>query len=194
MFLVRNAFNGKFIDKNEEETDISKKDVYKVCYIGTISSWFDIDALEYSIKENRNIEYHIIGPIDIDISKIKNDKIKFYSTIKHDELYNYVKEFDCLIMPFKLNEIVESVDPVKLYEYINFNKPIVSIYYDEISRFEDFVYFYNNKEELAKILADLSRGNKGVKYDKIQRHSFLKENTWNYRANYINNLIYENEQ
>ena len=29
---------------------------------------------------------------------------------------------------FKLNDIVEAVDPVKLYEYINFNKNIMPKY------------------------------------------------------------------
>ena len=47
------------------------------------------------------------------------------------------------MMPFILNELIESVDPVKLYEYINFEKNIICIKYDEILRFKDFVYFYN---------------------------------------------------
>ncbi len=52
--------------------------------------------------------------------------MKFYGPIDDDKLYKNVQNFDCLIMPFKLNKLIFSVDPVKLYEYINYNKPIVS--------------------------------------------------------------------
>ena len=46
-----------------------------------------------------------------------------------------------MIMPFKLNELVKSVDPVKLYEYINYNKPIISIFYQEIKRYSQLCGF-----------------------------------------------------
>ena len=58
-----------------------------------------------------------------------NEKIKFYGPVEHGKLLGYVNNFDAMIMPFKLYESVIVADPVKFYEYINYNKPIISIFY-----------------------------------------------------------------
>jgi len=111
--------------------------------------------------------------------------MKFYGVIKHENLYEYVKEFDCLIMPFKLNALVKSVDPVKLYEYINFNKPIISIYYEELDYFSSFLYFYNNVEELLNLIKKMINTGFKRKYSNAERIKFLKENSWDTRMEQI---------
>lgn len=91
-------------------------------------------------------------------------------------------------MPFKLNKIVESVDPVKLYEYINFDKNIITIKYNEIDRFKPFVYFYDNEVDYCKrigqVLSDSS-----IKYNQILRNKFLDKNSWKERVKRINELL-----
>lgn len=74
-------------------------------------------------------------------------------------------------MPFIINDIIESVDPVKLYEYINFNKNILTSYYEEIDRFDPFVYFYNSYDEFRKQI-DLLKSNRKLKYSESERYSF----------------------
>ena len=91
-------------------------------------------------------------------------------------------------MPFKINEIVEAVDPVKLYEYINFNKNILSIKYKEIERFEEFVYFYTNYEEFKGNLERLIKNNT-LKYSDEARRRFLKDNSWGKRVEMIEELL-----
>ena len=95
------------------------------------------------------------------------------------------RSYDCLIMPFVVNDIVRFVDPVKLYEYIAFGKCIVSIYYPEIERFRDFVFFYRTPEEYRKLLDKLTESGFPPKYTDVQRENFLKENTWNMRYNIL---------
>lgn len=157
--LNRNAFDGVILNVNYENI---RKDVYKIGYIGTISAWFDFESLYYTLDNIKNIEYHLIGPIDH--KHRPHERIKLYGPIKHEDLYSFAKEFDCFIMPFKLNELITSVDPVKLNEYINYNKSIISVYYDEIKRFSPFVSFYNNKEDLNTILQSMVNQNFPKKY------------------------------
>ena len=88
-------------------------------------------------------------------------------------------------MPFKLNELITSVDPVKLNEYINYNKPIISIYYDEIKRFSPFVSFYENKEDLNSLLESMIKNKFPKKYSDKQRIEFLESNTWDERIKTI---------
>ena len=185
MKLIRNAYNGQIYDMNDIE---SNHDKFKLCYFGTISSWFNFEYLENSIKEFDNIEYYLYGPIESGIQIPNNDRIKLMGTVEHSKLKDIVKEMDCLIMPFILNDIIESVDPVKLYEYINFNKNIITVYYNEIKRFEPFVNFYSNQQEFNTAIEQLIKDNK-VKYDLSSRIEFLENNNWKSRINDIKAIL-----
>lgn len=185
MILIRNAFGGDILDiKKNSNID---SNIIKIGYVGTISSWFDFEALSYLIEKITNIEFHLIGPVDkdIDIKIFENDKIKFYGPVDHNRLFEYVNSFNCMIMPFKISNLILSVDPVKLYEYINYNKPIVSIYYEEIKRFAPFVSFYKNKEELYREIIEMINNGFSKKYSDEQRNNFLRNNTWNARVEEI---------
>ena len=47
-----------------------------------------------------------------------------------------------LVMPFKLDDLVQAVNPVKLYEYVYSHKPAIAIHYAETEQFEQFVHLY----------------------------------------------------
>ena len=84
-------------------------------------------------------------------------------------------------MPFKINEIIEDVDPVKLYEYISMGKTIISVYYDEIKRFDPYVYFYSTTNQYCDVLEKIINCEAGCKYDKGMQKKFLQDNTWDVR-------------
>lgn len=182
--LIRNAFGGDILPV-QVSSPSNVHTIYKIGYIGTISSWFDYDAINYCLERIHNIEIHLIGPIEVEAAKKSHERIYFHGAIKHRNLFNYCKDFDCLILPFKLNKLIRSVDPVKLYEYINFNKPIASIYYEEIDRFSPFVYFYNDQEALCKVLISLITQGFPKKYTDQERQKFLQENSWDTRIKEI---------
>ena len=89
-------------------------------------------------------------------------------------------------------DIIKSVDPVKLYEYINFNKNIICLKYEEVERFEPFVYFYNNFEDFKAIINHLKENN-SLKYSQTERLDFLQQNTWKERCRFIKNILDEKE-
>jgi hypothetical protein len=185
LFLVRNAFDGEFIKDSTEKRPVKP---YKIGYVGTISKWIDFRKIKKTLDEIEDMEYHFIGPIELKNVLIE-DRIKFYGTIEHKELYDHVKDFDCFVMPFKINELIQSVDPVKIYEYINFDKPIISVYYKELEYFSNFIYFYSNTEELLELLYQMV--NKGFlrKYSNEERVKFLKKNSWDVRVKEIQDLL-----
>lgn len=152
---------------------------YLLGYIGTISSWFDFPLVESSLEMIPDIEYHLVGPVVI--KKPYTTGIVYHGSIPHDTLWDAIKEYDCLIMPFIVNDIVLAVDPVKLYEYIAFGKCIISVYYPEIERFHDFVYFYNDRDEYINLLSSLIEKHFPPKYNKEQQQTFLNTNTWEKR-------------
>ena len=185
LFLVRNAFGGEFVG---DYTVKKPEKPYKIGYIGTISKWIDFQGIKKTLYAMEDIEYHFIGPVELK-NVLNEDRIKFYGAIEHKELYNYVKDFDCLIVPFEVVQKIKSADPGKIYEYINFNKPIISVYYEELEYFSNFIYFYSNTEELLELLYQMI--NKGFlrKYSNEERVKFLKKNSWDLRVKEIQDLL-----
>lgn len=190
--LVRNGFSTDMPSLPIKES--LKKEKYIIGYFGTVSSWFDFGLLKDSVEEISNVEYHIIGPVSndqCDVSALKSNDIIFDGIVEHKRLPETTKEFDALIMPFIVNDIILSVDPVKLYEYINLGKCVISVWYPEVDRFEPFVYFYRTKEEYIELLKNLSVTGFKPKYTEKQRLDFLKKNSWNARYNVIKESILE---
>lgn len=168
--------------------------IYKLCYYGTISSWFDFDLLKKSLDKYRNIEYFIYGPVEPGIEMPTNlERFNYMGIAEHSRLSEIVESMDCLIMPFVVNELIESVDPVKLYEYINFNKNIISVYYNEINRFKPYVYFYKNESEYYAILDSLLKNNL-IKYSNDERIDFLEKNNWDSRIQQYVSLLEQSER
>lgn len=93
-------------------------------------------------------------------------------------------------MPFVLNEIVKAVDPVKIYEYINFNKNVLIREYNEVERLKEYVYFYNNADEFINAI-DLMQKNNALKYSMKARIDFLAKNSWKNRVDRIVEVLSE---
>lgn len=161
---------------------------YKIGYFGTISDWFDYDILFQSVNQDDEVEYHLFGPVQKKCSKL-HERIILEGICRHEGLYEAVKDCVCLIMPFKVNQIVEWVDPVKLYEYIAMGKCIISVWYEEIDRFQDFVYFYTDVREYMQLLEYLKARNFLPKYSASQQAFFLENNSWRNRFHQIDNAL-----
>ena len=187
--LVRNGYDGNII----EDIDVKRNnDEYDLAYIGTVSSWFDFDLIKQMVNTVKGVKIHVVGPIKPEAEdackSLENDRVIFYGSKEHKELYEFAKNMDCLMMPFIINDIILSVDPVKLYEYINFRKNILCVYYPEIERFREFVNFYTTRDEAINQLRKLM-DNPSITYSDNERIEFLKENDWENRLKSINIVL-----
>lgn len=190
--LVRNAFGGAIYDKTSSTSVSDKpKDISQILFVGAIGDHLDFDVLLHCINSFEGVEFHFFGPVTIDVPA--HERLKFYGAVEHSNLAASVQQFDCFMMPFKINELIQGVDPVKLYEYINFSKNIICPYYTEIDRFSEFVFFYRNIDEFVSVIKKLSKNN-DVKYDSKQRRLFLENNSWAVRTTEVTKLINEHLQ
>jgi teichuronic acid biosynthesis glycosyltransferase TuaH len=189
-YLIHNAFQ-----PNEKWRRFEKKTTgtIKIGYIGTISSWIDWSSLMVVLNSFENIEISLIGPTESNLSKTNiHSRLIILPPIEHDQLSQSAATFDMLIIPFKINELIKSVDPVKLYEYIYFDKPIISIKYQDLLRFEPFVHFYENHIDLCELIHRLIKSGIPKKYTDLMRSDFINSNKWSNRVTQINEIIKEN--
>lgn len=188
ILTVRNGFDG--IIKAEKVEKNEGRDLFTLCYFGTVAEWINFEFILCSLEDKTDIQYIFIGPLQSGVKIPKHDRLKYIGPAAHKELDELTQRADAFVMPFKLSELIESVDPVKLYEYINFDKNILCVRYQEIERFENFVFFYEseNYQSYLEQLTSMQQA-KDVKYSESERIWFLSKNSWNKRAEDIFRMV-----
>ncbi|AYB41925.1 hypothetical protein [Paenibacillus lautus] len=184
--ISRTLFNQE-VFQNISQVKPNRTDcLWNLMYIGTIGEWINFDIIIMVLQQIPDVKFTMVGPIDTRVPQ--HSRIEYTGPIKHEELMTYASLADAFVMPFKVNELVRSVDPVKIYEYILFGKPIFSIEYGEMYKFLPFVNLYSGEKDLLNLVRDLQDDEIKV-LSREESLSFLKQNTWSVRAEQIVSIL-----
>lgn len=172
--------------ENMEKTETQKKEsgiVYG--YIGMISSWFDMEAVK-SIAEMDNTKVILAGPCDV--GKYEKENIIYTGRIPKKDVAGMIQSFDVCLYPFRQDSLLDTINPVKIYEYLALNKPIIAVDSRETRIFGDLIYRYRSKEELKSLCKAKLKKPFDTEEDCTR---FMKENSWENRAQQINKILEE---
>ena len=195
--LATNGVNINDFIRNENDEiptkiqEIRKKYDKILCYYGSLAVWFDYELIKKISKRYPNYAIVLIG-VEYDeslkksnISKFKN--VFYLGKIDYYELHKYSENSDLLMIPFLINDITESTSPVKLFEYMATNIPILTTDMPECRKYKSVIIGKNHEDFLAKIDSTIELIN-NKEYLKIEMQE-AKENTWTQKANAIVELL-----
>lgn len=173
----------KKVQKVNEQIDLT--------YIGTISEWFDFELLnrvQEKYKSKRKLNFNLYGPLEI---SEKYEFVNFKGSVPHAEIFDVMDSSDILIMPFLLTDLIKSVNPVKLYEYIYSGKPVICLRYGETEKFQNQVYLYEpgDEESFIKQLDEIEKNGFKGKLSAHDAQIYVKNNTWKNRVEQIVELL-----
>ena len=157
-------------------------------YYGALAKWFDYDLIEEIAEKHSDWNIVLIG-IDYDKSFSEHQHFKhlknvFYlGTVEYKELVNYGNCCDVLTIPFLINEITLSTSPVKVFEYMSMEKPIVTTDLPECRRYKS-VQIAKNHEEFIELL-EKNVKNKLTKKERDLLKKEALDNTWDSKVNEI---------
>ena len=161
-------------------------------YYGALAKWFDYKLIEQLAKEREDYEIVLIGMDydgSYDQSNLKDySNISYLGMIDYKDLINYSRYFDVCIVPFIKNDITDSTSPLKIFEYMALEKPIVTTDINECKNYEscliskDYDEFIKNIDKALKLEVD------NKEYFNILRRE-AEENTWDNRAELIKEAI-----
>lgn len=101
-----------------------------VGYTGTLhSSRLDVELIAKTADKLRDVSFVFVGPNFLtaaESERLAKNNIFLLGGKSYDELPKYVSQFDVCMTPHLVNEFTDSLDPLKLYEYMSTGKPIVS--------------------------------------------------------------------
>lgn len=202
LVLACNGVDYKFYKEIDEEFEFDE-DFNKVLeenkpiigYYGALATWFDYELVKKLADERK--EYNIVFfgikyDDSYDKSDLKNYKnIHFLGSRNYSVLKNYAKKFSVCTIPFVINSITEATSPVKLFEYMALEKPIVTTDMNECRKYKSVMIAHNEQEYMELIdkavLMDKDR-EENQNYFKLLNDEAL-ENDWSKKTEAIINLI-----
>jgi hypothetical protein len=116
--VVLNAYDPSSLLKHNSQSPTNQKDPRKILgYVGTIAEWFDWDLVREIAVANPDLIVRLIGPVYNEAPFPLPNNIEISGIRSHDQAMAEMHEFDAGLIPFKVNELTEFVDPIKYYEY-----------------------------------------------------------------------------
>ncbi|MFT5336089.1 MAG: teichuronic acid biosynthesis glycosyltransferase TuaH [Luteibaculaceae bacterium] len=188
--VINNALSKEGQSEKNEHPELkeqfSKDEHFKLIYVGTISKWMDLDLIMRLLREVESIRIYLIGPCEIKLPK--HPRLFHQPPVEHSYIPWILSKANALFMPFKLNALIESVDPVKAYEYIYTGKPTFLKKYGETLKFRDNAFLYDNFEDFhLEILKSINQRERKA----VENVAFLKNNNWGKRVTEILNCLEE---
>jgi glycosyltransferase involved in cell wall biosynthesis len=171
-------------------TDLQKyKSMKTLGYVGALADWVDWELVKdtaIKLKEWQIVlvgpEYHRVPDFIKHIGNIKMLGLKDYSTLPA-----YISNIDVCMIPFKINTITRSTNPIKLYEYLACGKPVVTTDMDEIRKYSDIVKICLPNEDFAQKVREILMGNTPEK--EKERISRIQGETWRKRAEHALQIL-----
>lgn len=166
-------------------------------YTGNVCQRIDYDLLLGLAQKHPDKSIVLVGPREdklhttIDLDAIPN--IYFTGPKKLDQLPEYLRCFDCVIIPFKCNVLTRSIYPLKINEYLAAGKSVVTTSFSpDIQAFKEVIHVAKSKEEFIDLIdpaiqdnsSDLSK----LRYEKTV------ENSWSHRVELFWSLAFQTYQ
>lgn len=167
------------IDCPEDIKGIVNSDKVVIGYHGALAQWIDYDLLIKLAMDERFIllligHEHDESLKDSGLLTYKN--VHFIGSKPYSELSQYAAFYDIAILPFIVNDITESVSPVKIFEYMASQKPIVTYALPECLKYKSCLIANTEKEFIEQIEKALK-----LRFDKSYCRLLTEEaleNTW----------------
>lgn len=161
-----------------------------VLYSGALDNYkFDSDLFEIAVKKLPNVNFALIGPVNLsdsnqNINKLKKYKnVYFVGQIDRGDIYSYF--FDAYIIPYRINDYTYyGCFPIKLYNALSTGVPVVVTNLPAYEGLHNVSYISSDVNDFVKNLKTAIED----KDDKKRNLRILvaSKNTW---VNKVNNQL-----
>jgi glycosyltransferase involved in cell wall biosynthesis len=178
-------------NRAEPVADVARNIPHPVIgFFGPLDVKVDFALLEYLATQRPQWSILLIGNIVSDISTLlRLPNIHAVGAVKYEKLPEWARAFDVCIIPFIPGVLMDSVNPLKLKEYLAMGRPVVTIPMGEVATFGEYISIAKTKEEfLAAIDKELATDSEEKQK---QRMELIKTDTWDARVEKVLSLVLE---
>jgi len=160
-----------------------------VAYYGLIDERCDLLLIRKLATAMPKVTFLIIGQWRVDpgdLAALPN--VRITGPARYNDLPAYLAQVTALILPYAVNELADSINPLKLKEYIATGLPIVATPLLEVVKLDRFVRIAGGHSLFLQTLADALDS---PRYEDPEIEAFLCENSWDVKADEFSDMIEE---
>lgn len=151
-------------------------------YVGTISDWFDFDAVRAIARSFESASLVLIGPDGLAKNRLDGiPNLHILGARPYEALPGYLHHADVGLIPFdaiRHSDLVNSVHPLKLYEYLASGLPVVATAWQELRELDAPVILVEHPEDYPRAIRRAIEG----PVDKARLRAFARQNDWSQRT------------
>ncbi|MFN8554566.1 MAG: glycosyltransferase [Candidatus Obscuribacterales bacterium] len=163
-------------------------------YIGTLhEDRLDVELVIDSARQLQSVHFVFIGPNSLNTENTRRlqelPNVHIFGARPYEQLPAYMNAFDICITPHVVSPFTESLDPIKMYEYMATGKPIVSTACAGFRDLRDMIYVAQERTEFSTLI-NVAIDEKTVELDRDKaRVNWASKQTWDNRVNEIERLL-----
>jgi glycosyltransferase involved in cell wall biosynthesis len=175
-------------DKLEIPADLAALPGKKIGFFGTLRDFLDYELMAHVAKARPDWSLALIGQELCDIGPLKGlPNVHLLGQKKHDELPAYCKGFDVGLIPYRIDNDVKFINPLKLREYLSAGLPVVSTNMPEVQPYAHLCHIAETGDEMVAAIEQALR--EGSSKERLERSNGMKNETWQARVASIVRVI-----
>ena len=173
-------------DRLRDELNIEQD--FIIGYVGVLREWVDFEPVFAAVKSLENeypsIKILIIGE-EGGLKENKDlagrygllDRVVFTGTIPYEQVPKYIACMDVCLIPFKLDAVSEGSLPLKLFEYMACEKPVISTKLKGVREaVNDKVFYASNSREYESRIIELYDDEELRRMRGLEGRKFVEKN------------------
>jgi glycosyltransferase involved in cell wall biosynthesis len=188
MALVSNGVDFGFFESADKSFPEEFRNIPspRVTYVGAIDQWFDFDMLASAAKQLPNVQFVVIG-----LARTKTTAIEGISNIHllgpkpYERVPQFLSHSQAGMIPFLRNELVEYVNPIKLYEYMACGLPVVCTSWEAVRQLGSPAVLVDDESEFTRAVQQMVNENS----DRARYIEYAKQNEWQARLQQVIELL-----
>lgn len=158
-----------------------------VAYYGLIDERCDLALVRNLATTMPGVTFLIIGQWRVDPGDLAVfPNVRIIGPVAYNDLPAYLAPANALILPYVINGLADSINPLKLKEYIATGLPVVATPLPEVVKLNKFVSIARENTSFAQSLADAL---KSPQRNDPEIDEFLRENSWDAKADEFSCMI-----
>jgi glycosyltransferase involved in cell wall biosynthesis len=170
--------------------DLAALPAPRIGFYGTLRDWVDFPLLAHMARARPAWSIVLIGQALGDLSALAGlPNVHLLGQKRHDELPAYCKGFDAGMIPYRIDERMTFVNPLKLREYLSAGVPVVSTPVPEVVRYSHMCRIAASPESfVAAVDAALAEASPAARR---ARSDAMTQETWSARVAEVTRAIAE---
>ncbi len=142
---------GEYVNEPADVQEIARP---RAGFIGGIDAHtFDPGLFVAVAQRMPDVQFVMVGACSLPEGWCRERNVHLLGQRPYEQVADYMASCEVLIMPWNQSKWIAACNPVKLQEYLAVGRPVVTTWFDELSRYEGYVTVARNAEEFAAAIA-----------------------------------------